>query len=594
MSDDQNSNGLVMPEPAPDRVRGHPSGASSLPAPVAMRAKPAMTTFVAIATSFALSACAVGPKYDAPPAIATPVAFKQGEGEWVRATPADALERGPWWQLFGDEVLDGLASRVAVSNQNVAAAVASYAQARALVAQQRASLFPVVSLDGGASRSGSEGTTTTTTAAGTTLRTGGARSNYQFDIGASWEPDVWGRLSRGVQGARAAAQASAADLASATLAAQGELAANYFNLRELDVQRALLAQTLAGYERLLQIATNRYNAGISARTDVLQAQSQLATARADLLGLDRQRAQLEHAIAVLVGQPPAGFSIAFDPKWSARVPDVPLSLPSTLLQRRPDIAAAERRVAQANEQIGIAQSAYYPSLRLTGSAGAGAASIGDLFSASSLVWALGASLAQTIFNAGATRAQVEGAQAAFEEAAARYRQTVLTAFQDVEDQLAGVRILAQQVALREEAARAADLVEQQVLNRYQAGQVSFTEVINAAATAQNARRALVQLQADRQVAAVALIQALGGGWGGLARFAEGRAAMTPPGPRHRAGFSACACCGRGRRAPGAPGSQRPVRAACRTAQPLPACRSCPPPGARAAGRPSPACRAWRR
>ena len=461
-----------------------------------------MKKLVCLTFAASLTACAVGPRYDVPPTVETPVAFKQGQGEWVRATPADTLERGPWWQLFADPVLDDLARRVEVSNQDLAAAVAAYAQARALVAQQRASLFPTVALDTGASR-----------ARGTT---GGTRSSYQFDIGTSWEPDVWGRLARGVTGARAGEQASLADLAAAKLAVQGELAVHYFNLRGLDIERALLQQTLNGYERTLQITTNRYNAGIVARTDVLQAQTQLANARAEMLGLDRQRAQLEHAIAVLVGQPPANFAVAPVANWRPAVPDIPISVPSTLLQRRPDIAAAERRVAQANEQIGIAQSAWYPSLRLSGSVGAGAAAIGDLFSASSLVWALGLSVAQSIFNAGATGAQVEGARAGFEEAVARYRQTVLTAFQDVEDQLAGVRILGQQVALREEATRAADLVEQQVLNRYQAGQVGFTEVISAQVTAQNARRALVQLQADRQVAAVALIQALGGGWTGLA------------------------------------------------------------------------------
>lgn len=220
-------------------------------------------------------------------------------------------------------------------------------------------------------------------------------------------------------------------------------------------------------------------------------------------------------MAVLVGQAPAHFELPARPVWQGVVPDVPFDVPSTLLQRRPDIASAERRVAQANEQIGIAQSAYFPSLRLSGSAGLGAASIGDLFSASALVWSLGASLAQSIFNAGATRARVDGARAGLDEASARYRQTVLTAFQDVEDQLVASRILQQQLVLRQQAAQAANLVEQQVLNRYQAGQVSYTEVINAQVTAQNARRALVQAQSDRQVAAVALIQALGGGWRGL-------------------------------------------------------------------------------
>lgn len=448
-----------------------------------------------------LTGCAVGPVYERP-AVESPVAFKQGRGEWVRAVPADLLEGGPWWSLFEDPVLDDLAARVEVSNQNVAAAVAAYARARTLVAEQRASLFPVVTLDASADRSGGGGNTPT-------------RGSYQVNIGGSWEPDVWGRLRRGVESARAGAQASLADLQAAKLSAQGELAVQYFNLRELDAQHALLAQTLAGYQRTFKIAQNRYDAGIAARTDVLQAQTQLANAQAEQLGLERQRAQLEHAIAVLVGRAPAHFELSAWPEWRGVVPDVPFDVPSTLLLRRPDVAAAERRAAQANEQIGVAQSALFPSLRLSGSAALGAASVGDLFSASALAWSLGASLAQVVFDAGARRARVEGARAGLDEAAARYRQTVLSAFQDVEDQLAASRILEQQLVLREQAAQAANLVEQQVLNRYQAGQVSYTEVVTAQVTAQNARRAVVQARSDRQVAAVALIQALGGGWRGL-------------------------------------------------------------------------------
>ncbi|HEY0884051.1 MAG TPA: efflux transporter outer membrane subunit, partial [Ramlibacter sp.] len=330
----------------------------------------------ALALALALAGCAVGPAYQPPP-VETPVAFKEGQGAWVKAVPADLLERGPWWELFQDRELNALAARVEVSNQNVAAAVARYSQARALVAEQRATLFPVVSLDGGGSRSGGGGDRPT-------------RGSYQVDIGGAWEPDVWGRLRRGVEGARAGEQASLADLQAARLSAQGELAVDYFNLRELDAASALQAQTIAGYERTLRITSNRYEAGIVARTDVLQAQTQLANARAELLGLQRQRAVLEHAIAVLTGQAPASFSLAPRPQWQGVVPDVPFDVPSTLLQRRPDIAAAERRVAQANEQIGIAQSALYPSLRLSGTLGAGAASIGDLFSASALAWSLGA------------------------------------------------------------------------------------------------------------------------------------------------------------------------------------------------------------
>ena len=449
-----------------------------------------------------LAACAsVGPTYQRP-AVDTPVAFKEGEGAWVVATPADAFDRGPWWQLFGDPVLNGLAERVAVDNQNIAQAVAAYAQARALVGQQRASLLPQVNLDLGGSRRGGGGNSPNS-------------SSYQVSIGGSWEPDVWGRLRGGIEAAGAGEQASAADVAAARLSSQGELAANYFGLRGLDLQRVLLAETVAGYQRNLQIAQNRYTAGVVARTDVLQAQTALANAQADLLGVERNRAQLEHAIAVLVGVAPASFSLPAQAAWSIQQVAVPVTVPSTLLQRRPDIAAAERRVAAANGQIGIAQSAYYPSFALSGSAGLGAAAVGDLFKASSLVWSLGASLAQTIFNGGLTGAQVEQARASYEAAAARYRQTVLTAFKDVEDHLLASRVLQQQLTLREQASQAATLVEQQVLNRYGAGQVSYTEVITAQATALNARRALAQLQSDRQTAAVALIQALGGGWAGL-------------------------------------------------------------------------------
>jgi NodT family efflux transporter outer membrane factor (OMF) lipoprotein len=456
---------------------------------------------LAVCLALLIAGCAVGPTYQRPD-VDMPVAFKEGRGEWIRAVPADTLERGPWWELFNDPVLNGLVAQVEVSNQNVAAAVARYAQARALVAEQRASLFPTVDLSVGADRSGGGGSTPT-------------RRSYQVGIGAGWEPDVWGRLRRGVDSARAGSQASLADLQAARLSAQGELATNYFNLRELDASRALQADTITGYERTLRIAQNRYNAGIVARTDVLQAQTQLSNAQADQLGLERQRANLEHAIAVLVGKAPANFSLEPRPLWAGSVPDVPVDVPSTLLLRRPDIAASERRVAQANEQIGIAQSAYFPSLRLSGNAGQSAASIGDLFSASAFAWSLGASIAQSIFNAGATRARVESARAGLEEASAGYRQTVLAAFRDVEDQLIASRILQQQLVLREQASAAANLVEQQVLNRYQAGQVSYTEVINAQVTAHNARRAVATALSDRQVAAVALIQALGGGWRGL-------------------------------------------------------------------------------
>ncbi|GAB3651584.1 efflux transporter outer membrane subunit [Ramlibacter alkalitolerans] len=460
-----------------------------------------------LASSLALAGCAplpLAPAYEVP-AIDTPMEFKEGQGAWVRAAPADALERGAWWELFDDPYLNDLAQQVAVSNQNVAAAVAAYAQARALTREQRASLFPRVDLDVRSNRTGGPDTP--------------SRSTYSWNIGASWEPDVFGRLRLAVDSARSGEQVAEADLAAARLAAQGELAANYFGLRETDVLYRLQSETTAGYTRSLQITRNRYEAGVVARTDVLQAESQLANSQADLLTLERQRANFEHAVAVLVGKAPANFSIPVDPKWSVKVPAIPVEVPSTLLQRRPDIAAAERSVARANAQIGIERAALFPSLNLTGSIGSSAASIGDLFKVSTLVWALGSSVAQTLFDAGARNARVEQARFALDESAARYRQTVLTAFQDVEDQLVGLRVLTQQQGLRAQASRASGLVEQQVLNRYEAGQVGYTEVITAQQNAAAARRALVQAQIDHQLAAVSLIQALGGGWGGFGSMA---------------------------------------------------------------------------
>jgi len=452
-----------------------------------------------------LGGCALAPAYEAPP-VNLPAGFKEA-GDWVPAMPADDAPRGAWWTVFNDPVLNDLAASVQVSNQNVAAAGAAYAQARALVAGQRAALFPAVSLAADADRSSSRSTVSSASGA----RLG---NSYQVSLGGSWEPDLWGRLRGGVQNAAAQAQASAADLALATLSAQGELAANYLNLRETDVQDELLRATIAGYERALQITQNRYDAGVAPKTDLFQSQTQLATSRADLVGLQRQRAQLEHAIAVLLGKTPAEFSLA-PAAWQPTVPDIPPVLPATLLQRRPDIAAAERRVAAANATIGVARAGYFPSIGLSASYGYGASRVGDLFNASAAAWSLGLSLAQRVFDAGAVNAQVASARASHERTAAQYRQTVLVAFQDVEDQLAASHVLAQQLELRRIASSAADQAEQQVLNRYRAGQVSYTEVVTAQATALQARRTLAQLQADRQIVAVALMQALGGGWHGL-------------------------------------------------------------------------------
>ncbi len=452
---------------------------------------------VTILGAAVLAGCAVGPAYQMP-TLAMPSSYKEIDG-WASATPADGTERGDWWMLFADPILNVLMQQVEVSNQNIAAATAAYAQARATVREQRANLFPVVTLDGGGRRAGGAGNAS-------------PGNTFQASIGASWEPDLWGRLQRAVDSADAGAAASAADRGSALLSARGELATDYFSLRQTDAQRILLQATIAGYQRALRITKNRYQAGIAPKTDLLQAQTQLANAQADEVGLARQRTQFEHAIAVLSGHAPADFSLVAVPTWQPVLPSFPVGVPSTLLQRRPDIASAERRVAIANAQIGFARAALYPSLNLSGSVGSGGRTVAELFSAATSIWSLGLSTAQVLFNAGGTRARVSEAEAAQEQAAARYRQTVLTAFESVEDQLAASRVLLQQQSLRERASDVADQTEAQALNRYRAGQTSYTEVVTAQVSALSARRALVQLRADRQVTTVALIQALGGQW----------------------------------------------------------------------------------
>ncbi|AMM23387.1 efflux transporter outer membrane subunit [Variovorax sp. PAMC 28711] len=447
-----------------------------------------------------LAGCAIGPTYDRA-TIVSPGAWKEAPAAagWLPAAPADALDRGEWWRLFGDATLDDLAGRVQVSNQNIAAAVANYAQAQALVRQQRAALFPQVSVVGTGRRSGARNSDTPPSNA------------FSATLGVDWAPDVWGRLRNAVTSAQANAQATEADLASARLSAVGELAINYFSVREADTELRLLDETITGYERAYTITKNRYDAGIVAQTDVLQAQTQLINTRADRLTVQRTRTTLEHAIAVLIGVAPADFSLAAA-EWTATVPGIPSGVPSTVLQRRPDIAAAERAMASANAQIGVARAAYYPSFGLNASLGSNASRVGDLFSASNTLWALGLSVAQVVFDGGAIGAGVDAAKASYDASVARYRQTVLTAFQSVEDQLTAGATLAQQEGLRREASLAADKTEQQLLNRYRSAQVSYTDVVTAQAAALNARRSLVQTQVNRQIAAITLIQGLGGGW----------------------------------------------------------------------------------
>jgi NodT family efflux transporter outer membrane factor (OMF) lipoprotein len=460
----------------------------------------------ALLAACALTACEVGPNY-VRPTVETPPAFKEAAG-WTPAVPADTLDRGDWWSVFADPTLDGLERKVEISNQNLAASEAAYRQARALVAGDQATLFPTVNLTGSATQSGRNGAA----AAAPGGIGGGTASSYQVNLGASWAPDVWGRIRRTIEGAKAQAQASAADLANARLSAQSSLAADYFQLRLADADKALLLATADAYTTALKITTNQYNAGTVAKSDVLQAQTQMTNVQASIVDLDRQRTASEHAIAVLIGQPPVNLTIAADPNWRPSPPATPIDLPSTLLQRRPDIASAERAAASANAQIGVQTAAYFPSLNLSASYGFASSALGTLFNSSNALWSLGANAAQTVFDAGAISARVRGARAARDQSVAQYRQTVLSAFQQVEDDLAAARVLQVEEPLRLQASQSANQAEQISLNQYKAGTVAYTSVVTTEASALSARETLLTLQVQRITTAVSLIEALGGGW----------------------------------------------------------------------------------
>ena len=470
------------------------------------------TLSLLIAAGAVLSACAVGPDYHRPP-VATPAAFKESQG-WTPAVPADGLDRGDWWTVFGDDQLNALEAKVEVSNQNLKAAEAAYRQARALVAEDRASLFPAIDLTGSATRS-KRGASTVTGPGGQSVNVGSsAASSYQAALGASWEPDVWGKIRRTVESAKGSAQASEGDLANARLAAQSELAADYIQLRLADANKRLLGKTVEGYAKSLQITQNQYKVGVAAKGDVLQAQTQLVSTQASLVDVDNQRAAAEHAIAVLIGLAPADFSITPDAGWTPKPPPTPQGLPSTLLQRRPDVAAAERRAMAANAQIGVQFAGFFPDLTLSGSYGFGSSALKSLFNSSNAAWSYGGNVAQTVFDAGATLERVRGARAGYDQAVATYRQTVLTAFQQVEDGLAAARVLQDEAVYREQASASADQAEQILLNQYRAGQVAYTSVVVAQATALSARESLLQIEGQRVTNAISLITALGGGWSG--------------------------------------------------------------------------------
>lgn len=449
-----------------------------------------------------LSACAAGPDYQRPP-VDTPAAFKE-LGDWKPAEPREP-SADPWWAVFGDPVLDDLQARLEISNQNLRAAEAAYRQALALADAARASWFPAINATAGATRSA-------TSAA--TAASGNAPPRNSFSLGAtvSWEFDVWGRIARNVEGADASLAASAADLAAARLSARATLAQTYFQLRAAERQQALLDASVAAYARALELTRNRYAAGVAGKADVAQAESQLRSTRATALDVSLSRSQYEHAIAVLLGLPPASFTLA---PVDAPLPEVPVAvtLPSQLLERRPDIAAAERRVAAANAAIGAAQAARFPVLGLSGNTGFRNAQIEDLLTVPSRYWSLGPTLAAAIFDAGAKKAAVGQAQAGWERAVATYRQTVLTAFQEVEDNLATARLLEAAAAEQAAAVKAAAEAETIALNQYRAGTVSYLNVVTAQATHLAARRSANDLAARRLLAAVQLAKNAGGGVG---------------------------------------------------------------------------------
>ncbi|MDD3325702.1 MAG: efflux transporter outer membrane subunit [Zoogloea sp.] len=449
-----------------------------------------------------LSACAAGPDYKRP-TVDTPAAFKE-LGDWKPAEPREPAADN-WWAAFGDPVLDDLQARLEVSNQNLRAAEAAYRQALALADAARASWFPAINATAGATRSASSAAT---------AASGNAPPRNSFSLGAtvSWELDVWGRIARTVEGVDASLAASAADLAAARLSARATLAQTYFQLRAAERQQALLDASVAAYGRALELTRNRYAAGVAGKVDVVQAESQLRSARAAALDASLSRSQYEHAIAVLLGQAPAAFTLA-SVDAPLTVAPVAVTLPSQLLERRPDIAAAERRVAAANAAIGAAQAARFPVLGLSGNTGFRNAQIEDLLTVPSRYWSLGPTLAAAIFDAGAKKAAVGQAQANWEKAVATYRQTVLVAFQEVEDNLAAMRLLEAAAVEQAAAVTAAAEAEAIALNQYRAGTVSYLNVVTAQATHLAARRSANDLATRRLLAAVQLAKNAGGGVG---------------------------------------------------------------------------------
>ena len=473
-----------------------------------------------------VAGCNLAPEYTRPstpsaqPAAwkeLTPADFASTDG-WKQAEPRDGVIRGNWWEMFGDPLLDELEQQVDVANQTLAQAYATHRAAEAVVAQNRSQLFPTVTLSPNVTRSGSgAGSSHSNTIVGATgsqvVGGGGgtATTQYQVPLQASWELDLWGSIRNTIAASGDEAQATAADLENTRLSLHGQLAVLYFQLRGQDAQKQLLDATVVAFQKTLELTKVKHEYGTASDFDVAQAQTQLEQTIAQDSDLGISRAQFEHAIAVLVGKAASSFSIPVSPLRS-NPPAVPLGIPSQLLERRPDIAAAERRVAAFNAQIGVTKAAYFPTVTLSGEFGFASTALSSLFTLPSRIWAFGASLAQTLFDGGKRQAQVEQALANYEFQVAGYRQTVLTAFQQVEDNLAALRILEEEAKLQQDSVDAASLSVQLTLNQYKAGIVSYLNVVTVQATLLNEQRVAVNILNRRLAATVALVRAIGGGW----------------------------------------------------------------------------------
>lgn len=468
-----------------------------------------------LALCAALSACAVGPDYQRP-TLDVGADYKEGQGEvpgWKQAQPRDEADRGEWWRVYDDATLNDLVTRLNASNQTIAQAEANYRQALGLVRGARAGFFPTVGAGAGLTRSGNGGGSGSSSSS---TGSGGSNVSNQYSLtgNVSWELDVWGRVRRSVESSEASAAASQADLAATRLSAQASLVQAYLQLRVLDEQKRLLDATVAAYEKSLQLTQNRYNVGVAGQSDVAVARTQVESTRAQSIDLDWQRGQYEHAIAVLMGQAPSHFVLP-PATFNVQLPQIPVGLPSELLERRPDVAAAERRAAAANAQIGVAQAAWFPSLTLSANGGFRNGQFAELLTAPARFWSLGPALAMTIFDGGARQAQVEQARASYDAQAAAYRQAALTGLREVEDYLIQLRVMESEQIVQRRALESARESLRLIQNQYKAGLVDYLSVAVLDATALSNERSALSLYGNRLVASVNLIVALGGGWDGL-------------------------------------------------------------------------------